>query len=268
VPGPDITIGGRAYSPSLRMFGHEGRSSATIVLRDVTDRREAEARRLDFYSIIAHDLRSPLNAMMLRTSTMLRRGLGAQVDGDLQKLQKSMESIKVIIDDFLELARMSDTAGRLTRVDVDLCSVISNVVDELRPVAEARALALTWDAPSVPLVVAGDASRLGQVVGNLIGNALKFTPGGGTIAVSTNVTGGLVETVICDSGPGVPEALLPTLFERFSRAPGQEKTPGSGLGLMIVKQIVEAHGGTVGVESTASCGASFWFRLPLAQRAA
>ena len=108
----------------------------------------------------------------------------------------------------------------------------------------------------------GDRNRLGQVLSNLMGNAIKYTPPGGKIVVTSTENAGVVETSISDTGPGIPDEAVASLFERFTRVAATARTRGTGLGLMIVREIVEAHGGEVGVTTEIGKGSTFWFRLP------
>jgi two-component system phosphate regulon sensor histidine kinase PhoR len=135
----------------------------------------------------------------------------------------------------------------------------------MKLLAEAGELALSWQPPAEKLEVNGDASRLGQVLGNLIGNAIKFTPRGGSVHVRLTELEGDVEVAVTDTGPGVPPEMVPKLFERFTRGSAQSAKVGSGLGLMIVKEIVEAHGGRVGVRTAPAEGSTFWLQLPKAR---
>jgi signal transduction histidine kinase len=118
--------------------------------------------------------------------------------------------------------------------------------------------------PAGPARVVGDPRRLTQVVSNLLGNAIKFTPPAGSITASIEVDHKSVATTVEDTGPGIAAGEIPGIFERFSRATGTAGIVGSGLGLMIARQIVEAHGGSIGVESALGRGSRFWFRLPRA----
>jgi two-component system phosphate regulon sensor histidine kinase PhoR len=121
---------------------------------------------------------------------------------------------------------------------------------------------LRVEKPDRPALVSGDQRRLLQVVANLLGNAIKFTPPQGSIVVGVGIGEAFVETSFQDSGPGIEPSLLPTLFDRFTRGSDAGGIPGSGLGLMIAREIVEAHGGTIGVKSQPGAGSVFWFRLP------
>jgi signal transduction histidine kinase len=137
------------------------------------------------------------------------------------------------------------------------------VIDRMRTLAEAKRQTLEVDLPSNLPLVAVDAHRVGQVVSNLVGNAIKFTPQEGTIRVSARQRDHKIVVSVADTGPGIPEEHLLKIFDRFWRTPGT-KQKGSGLGLSIAKGIVEAHGGTIWAESQSGKGSSFFFTVPLA----
>jgi signal transduction histidine kinase len=261
----DVTIRDRVFAPSIRLRAEHPGASTTIALRDVTDRRHADRRRLDFYSIIAHDLRSPLTAMLLRTDILLsgKRGpLSAEATDDLRRFVRNIRSMVGLINDFLDLARLQGVDEKLDAVELDLASLISTAVDELRPLAEAGHLSLEWGTTATDHRVLGEKTRLGQVLANLIGNAIKYTPAGGRVVVQVSLQDNFIETTIADNGPGIPPEAVPILFDRFTRVASTSRTTGTGLGLMIVREIVEAHGGHVGVHTEVGKGSSFWFRLP------
>jgi two-component system phosphate regulon sensor histidine kinase PhoR len=263
-PLPDIQIGEEAFSPSFRSLPGEAGSELTIALRNVTARRQREARRLDFYTMIAHDLRSPLSAMLMRTDLLLRgrRGvLSAEMITDLRKMESNMRGLVALINDFLDFARMEEGAHRMERSRFDFAVLIGEIVDEFRPLTESANQEIRIEAAMGQLLVLGDRRRLQQVLTNLVANAIKFTPPGGLIVVRAALRGGWCEVQIEDNGPGIDAAVLPTLFKRYARAPGSNAV-GTGLGLLIVREIVEAHGGSVGVESTQGKGSRFSFRLP------
>jgi len=135
----------------------------------------------------------------------------------------------------------------------------------LRPLIEAAHLRVNTVKPERAARVLGDARRLSQVVSNLLGNAIKFTPRAGSITASIELEPKFVATTVEDSGPGIAAEEIPGIFERFARATGTGAVAGTGLGLMIARQIVEAHGGSIGVESAVGRGSRFWFRLPKAK---
>ncbi len=266
LPLPDVTVGERILSPSIRVLPTDTAADTTIALRDVTERRRMEARRLDFYSIMAHDLRSPLNAMLMRAELLAqgRRGpLPAEAVAEVRRFQASIRSMVKMIKDFLDLASMEGAGYKIDREEVDLVSLISTMLEELRPLADASGLAISWEPPVARLPVIGDRSRLAQVLSNLVGNAIKYTPSDGRVTVAVREQGDLVEVTVEDTGPGIERGLVPTLFDRFTRGSGEGlRSAGWGLGLMIVREIVEAHGGTVGVRSERGRGSAFWFRIP------
>jgi signal transduction histidine kinase len=268
VPLSDVEVGGRLYSPTVRLPPTASSAVATISLRDVTTRRQAEARRLDFYSIIAHDLRSPLNAMSLRTHMILNGRHGPLSEGlvsDLHKIDGNIRALVIMINDFLEMAREEASPLKLEYASVDVAALVDAVLEGSRPLLESRELRWTRVVPeaSEECRVIGDVKRLNQVFANLIGNAIKFTPPSGTITTTVQTLRETIEVAVTDTGPGVPPHALPTLFDRYTRGPAADgDVAGTGLGLMIVRQIVEAHGGTVGVESELGHGSRFWVRLP------
>ena len=270
LPMTDIQIGEQIFSPTVRQLPSSGDTSLTIALRDVTLRRRKEARRLDFYSIIAHDLRSPLGAMLMRTDLMLRgqRGvLSAEMIADLRKMDGNIRRLVALINDFLDFARMEDAGHKMERGRVDVPGLIGEVIDEFRPLVESTHQHIELEAPAGSPFAIGGKSRLQQVLTNLVANAIKFTPAGGHITLRVRQHGSWCEVSVEDDGPGIPPETVPLLFQRYSRADYGRQTGGTGLGLLIVREIVEAHGGTVGVESTPGKGSRFWFRIPTADPA-
>ncbi|HEX2660839.1 MAG TPA: ATP-binding protein [Polyangia bacterium] len=268
-PLGDVQIGEQLYSPSVRSLPGAGEGALTIALRDVTSRRKKESRRLDFYTIIAHDLRSPLAAMLMRTDLMLRghRGvLSAEVIADMRKMDGNMRRLVALINDFLDFARMEDAAHKLASDRVDLVGLMNDVIDEFKPLVDNTRQRMQIDVPGGRAVVRGDKGRLQQVLTNLVANALKFAPPGGLVLLRTHAVGHFYEVAVIDDGPGIPADVLPLLFRRYARGPADHANAGgTGLGLLIVREIVEAHGGTVGVESTVGQGSRFWFRIPAAE---
>jgi signal transduction histidine kinase len=265
----DLQLGTEIFSPTVRFLPSQVDGGLTIALRNVTARRRQEARRLDFYSIIAHDLRSPLNAMLLRTEMLLRghRGvLAAEVVSDLRKMDSHMRRLVALINDFLDFARMEEAAHKMERVRVDLVEVIGQIVDDLKPLVESTGQDIRVNVESRGLVSIGDRRRLQQVVSNLAANAIKFSPPQGNILVTAKLVGSWCEVSVQDDGPGIPEDVVPQLFQRYARGAGSAaESGGTGLGLLIVREIVEAHGGMVGVDSRPGEGSRFWFRLPRAR---
>ena len=266
---PDVTIGSRVFSPTNRATLVSDKATATISLRDVTARRAAEARRLDFYSIVAHDLRSPLNAISMRTELILRgaRGeLAPELVADIRKIERNIKSMTELINDFLELASVENAPITIEHSNIDVSALLDTTMEGVRPLLEANGLDWRRTTPAHrpgECRVSGDVNRLNQVFSNLIGNAIKFTASPGVITTEVRRVNGGVEVSVADTGRGIPKEALPTLFDRYTRAErGGNAVPGSGLGLMIVREIVQAHGGSVGVDSELGAGSRFWVLLP------
>lgn len=267
---PDIELAGRLFSPSIRLPPSTETDRTIISLREVTARRHAEKRRLDLYSIVAHDLRSPLNAMSLRTQLILAGGRGplsSELMNDMTRFDANIRSLVLMINDFLEMARSDAAPLARDFAEVDLVELIDRTMEGFQPLLETRQLSWEREPPNGAHVhVIGDVKRLAQVFANLLGNAIKFTPPHGTISTSILRVDEWLEVSVEDTGPGVPAAAVHTLFDRFTRAPGStSEIQGSGLGLMIVRDIVEAHGGSVGIDQKRQRGSRFWVRLPFAR---
>src|SRR5262249_15329346 len=165
--------------------------------------------------------------------------------------------------DLLDFARIQTGTFSVRASADELSHVVMPVIDRMRALAETKRQTVEVDLPSSLPDVAIDAHRVGQVVSNLVSNAIKFTPQGGTIRVSARERDHEIVVSVSDTGPGIPDEDLPKIFDRFWRGRGT-KQKGSGLGLSIAKGIVEAHGGTIWAESQFGKGSSFFFTLPLA----
>lgn len=266
LPIPDVEVGQKIYSPSIRVLSSDSAAATTIALRDVTTRRQAETRRLDFYSVIAHDLRTPITSVLLRLQMAMRGRHGILSSGliaDLRHIEMSLRSQVGMINDFLELAKFEGIGYKIDRKTVDLHELVLATIEDFQPLLEKNRLELKHSGVEPGKTVLGDRQRLTQVLTNLIGNAIKFTPSSGSIDVAISETNEHLEISVTDTGRGIAKADLPSLFDRFTRA-GEMANPtqGTGLGLMIVREIVEAHGGTIGVESQQGVGSRFWIRLP------
>jgi signal transduction histidine kinase len=268
---PDVMIGEDVYAPRIRYNPSDFATSTTISLRNVTARRQTEAKRLDFYSIIAHDLRSPLSAMLLRTDLILRGARGilpAELIVDIRKIEGNVRSMVGLINDFLDLARLEGGGYRLDREAIDAGTLLTATIEDIRPLIEESKLTIDVEIGPGELDLMGDRHRLIQVLTNLLSNAIKFTRPGGRILAAARRRGGEIELRVSDTGRGIPADLIPVLFQRYQRAPGRASVGGTGLGLMIVREIVEAHGGQVDVSSVEGVGSTFTLRLPSLAREA
>jgi signal transduction histidine kinase/ActR/RegA family two-component response regulator len=241
-----------------------------LLNREHSARAAAEqANRLkdQFLAVVSHELRTPLNAI-LGWAELLQSGKLDLAKGD-RASRAILESAKrqaQLIDELLDVARIMSGKLRLERSTVDLVETAHSAVAVVQPVIEAKHIQVDIESSPGLSTVFGDSSRLQQVIWNLLSNAVKFTPEGGTVRVRLHTAAGRAEMVVADSGPGIPAEFLPHVFEPFRQADASttRSHAGLGLGLSIVKQIVEAHGGTVTAENNpVGRGAVFTVRLPI-----
>src|SRR3982751_6253326 len=249
--------------------------SRQFEMRDVlvslhTAREQAErASRLkdEFLATLSHELRTPLNAILGWTAMLRQNTIEAErVPRILEIIRRNATVQAQLVSDVLDVSRMVAGKIRLTLRPMSIATAIKDAIDTVRPAAVARGVTIEHDDSGAPLVVQGDAERIQQVVWNLLSNAVKFTPQGGRVVVAAARQGRFVEITVTDTGVGLTPEFLPFVFDRFRQA-DQSFTRahgGLGLGLSIVKQVVEMHGGQVSAASDgAGKGAVFTVRLPL-----
>ncbi|EYF03666.1 PAS domain-containing hybrid sensor histidine kinase/response regulator [Chondromyces apiculatus] len=229
--------------------------------------RAADRRKDEFLSTASHELRTPLNAI-LGWAHMLSSGrLGAEASRRAAEvIERNAKSQVQLIEDILDASRIITGKLRLELRQLDMKELVRAAMDAVRPAADARniALSLTVDPPAAHFV--GDPDRLQQVVWNLVNNAIKFTPSGGAVEVRLERLGASIALRVKDTGQGIAPNFLPHLFERFRQADGTttRRHGGLGLGLALVRHLVEAHGGTVHAESEGEGkGATFVVTLPV-----
>jgi PAS domain S-box-containing protein len=266
---------------------YSGKDVLCAVVRDITDRKQAEQQRLEllraqlgraeaeaanrskdeFLATVSHELRTPLNAI-LGWSRMLRTGsLDVQTsERAIEVIERNAKAQSQLIEDLLDVSRIITGKLRLVVEPVNLAEVIASVIESMRPAVDAKNISLQVGGDTQSGVVSGDAERLQQVVWNLLSNAVKFTPKGGTIQVRLQRLNSHVEVVVSDSGKGIAPEFLPYVFERFRQADSSltRAFGGLGLGLAIVRHLVELHGGAVQADSRGEGqGATFTIRLPV-----
>jgi signal transduction histidine kinase len=215
------------------------------------DLEVANRAKDEFLALLSHELRTPLNAIM-GWSHMLQQGLPAEMQPHaLEVIGRNAQSQKQLVEDLLDVARIASGRLDLQRSSVDVCDVARTAVESALPAAQAKGLTLVLQTAFETLTVDGDPVRLQQVAANLLGNAIKFTEAGGRITVEVRKTPDGAVLCVSDTGAGIPREFLPHAFERFRQAEGSlsRNYSGLGLGLWIVKQIVEGHGGRVHVDS-------------------
>lgn len=242
------------------------------VLTDVTKQRELDRLKSDFVSGVTHELRTPLVAMKHSLAVMEEASAGELSETQknfLSITQRNLDRLNTMINDLLDLAKLEAKKVELHRESTAIQSVIQRTCESLRAWATSKGVRLTAQIPEGLPALSLDPSRIEQVLTNLIGNAVKFTPPNGliTVEVALRDGGGEVEISVTDTGSGIAKEDLPKLFQKFqqlqagARRAGEVK--GTGLGLAITKEIVELHGGRIWVESEKGKGSRFAFSLPV-----
>lgn len=245
-------------------------SWASVALENArlyTEAQSANRMKDEFLAVLSHELRTPLNAIV-GYSRLLRGGVLApdKVERGLETLERNATWLTQIVEDVLDVSRIVSGKIRLDVQPVELTLIIDNAVATVQPAADAKGVRVQAMVDPRIGPVSGDPGRLQQVVWNLVSNAVKFTPRGGRVQVRLERVNSHVEVVVSDTGVGIRADFLPYVFERFRQADAgtTRKTGGLGLGLAIVRHIVEMHGGTVEAASGGEGeGATFRVRLPL-----
>jgi signal transduction histidine kinase/CheY-like chemotaxis protein len=235
--------------------------------RLLAEAEEASRTKDEFLATMSHELRTPMTAILGWTHLMRTNAFGeAESAHALEIIERNAHMQTKLIDDLLDISRIITGKLRLEVRPVDFGAVVEAAVEATRPAAEAKSIRIQPLVDPQAGPVSGDADRLQQVVWNLLTNAVKFTPKGGRVQVRLERVDSHVELVVSDSGRGISAEFLPHVFDRFRQADGATTRVhgGLGLGLAIVRQLVELHGGTVGVESEGDgMGATFVVQLPL-----
>ncbi|HST00373.1 MAG TPA: ATP-binding protein, partial [Usitatibacter sp.] len=258
---------------SLSRVGDERGAHAVVAIEDVTERkhaeddlREADRRKDEFLAILAHELRNPLAP--IRNSLHIFRLAGVQ-DPSVARVTEMMERqvahMVRMVDDLLEVSRISRGKIELRRERVELAGVLRSAVDTSLPLIEANRHKLSVQVPPEPLVLDADPVRLAQVFANLLNNAAKYTPAGGTIDVDVTVEEGMAVICVKDNGEGIPQQMLSRVFNMFTQVnPGERAQGGLGIGLTLARTLVNLHGGSIEAFSHGpGRGCEFLVRLPL-----
>jgi len=243
---------------------------AQLLVRERAARTDAEkANRLkdEFLATLSHELRTPLNAVIGWARILKSGRLDAESCAHaIEVIERNAWAQKQIIEDILDVSRVITGKLQLHLGPVDLVCVVNAALDAVRPALEAKEIKIETHFQPGLKIIAGDADRLQQVVWNLLSNASKFTPPGGVVGVRVTHGNVYAEIVVSDTGPGIAPEFLPHMFERFRQADGSTTRThgGLGLGLAIVRHLVELHGGLISAENVRSgTGAVFTVRLPL-----
>lgn len=227
----------------------------------------ADRRKDEFLSILSHELRGPLSAVSMAAQLLENNpDKGRQGVTLGQLITRQTRHMSGLVEDLLDVSRVSRGLVSITRTAVDMRHIIGAALEQHMPGAEAKGHVVIQRVLSENCTVDGDPTRLVQVIANLLGNAVRYTPEGGRIEVQTRELDGWLQVGIADNGIGIAPELMPHLFDLYTQAErsADSKNTGLGLGLALVKSLVEAHGGTVSASSAgAGCGSQFTLRLPL-----
>jgi signal transduction histidine kinase len=257
---------------SPRMAGGDEIARLDHVFHDMADAL-AEAARLkqEFVAMVSHDLRTPLTSIN-GFLVLLEHGVYGElpakaVDGTNMAI-RSINRLILLINDLLDMEKMEAGKLEMTFKQTALEPIIQRTMESLKNFAEQHEVALLNASPS-NLEVFADADRLVQVGVNLVSNAIKFSPKGGTVTISAEPITDFIVVRVKDQGPGIPPQYVDAIFERFRQLPASEgaNKGGTGLGLAICKAIVEQHGGKIGVDTEESKGSTFWFLVPMREKA-
>jgi two-component system NtrC family sensor kinase len=254
---PDGRVG-NAQFVAIRDVGY------ALTMQDITYVKEIDRIRREFVSTVSHDLRSPLTSVIGYSELIERAGqLNEQQREFVNRIQDSIQHITSLINDLLDIGSLE--AGIDTRREfVQLEGILRYTIDMLHGQIKTKRLTIKTDiGPGLPPLRANPI-RLRQVLDNIVGNAIKYSYGGGEISISIHAEGSQVILQVTDQGPGIPPADQPHIFDKFYRATNiAPDVEGSGLGLAIVKNIVENHQGRIWVESTLGKGSSFFIVIPV-----
>lgn len=250
------------------LIGGEGKLiGAAILLFDVTRLRYLEKVRSEFVANVSHELRTPITSIKGFIETVLDDDVPEETRRRFLEIAKNeADRMETLIGDLLGLSRLESDTAPITREDIALEQLASEIIEKLRPQADRKRITPEVRIPPGLPPVPANRDMLGQALMNLLDNAIKYTQEGGQVWIEARrVAGDYVEICVCDNGPGIPSEHLPRVFERFyrvdkarSRAEG-----GTGLGLSIVRHIVQRHGGSVRAESRLGKGSRFIVTLPL-----
>ncbi len=268
----EVRVAGRTLSSVVSPVIERGGRLAgvAVALRDVTEQKELAVRKEEFVQVVSHELRTPLASIAGALDLVLgglAGGLGEKQVRYLRMARDSSEKLNAMVDELLDVARLAKGKLRMEPQVVFVDELARTVVDRYQAAAAERGQELAIEVPPEPVRIVADGGRLGQVLSNLLTNAIKFTPDNGNVRVRVfraPAVPGMVGLSVWNAGEGIPDADLERIFEKFEQARTEttRRVRGTGLGLAICRGIVEAHGGAVWAESAPGAGATFVVVLP------
>lgn len=242
-------------------------SLSETLIQERKSRLEAEeiSRSKDrLLATVSHELRTPLTAILGWLQILRHEKAGSRIVHGLEIIERNAQAQDRLIEDLLDVVRIKTGKLKIDRILVRLLSIVDDVIEALRPLAEAKDIELRRYSGEVDDFVVGDPSRLRQIIRNLLSNAIKFTPQGGRVLVEVEQAGSGIEIKINDTGAGISPDFLPHIFEPFQQPADSKSGNGLGLGLAVVRHLVELHGGEVHAASSGKgCGSCFTVSLPV-----
>ncbi|MCK9995371.1 MAG: response regulator [Candidatus Krumholzibacteria bacterium] len=244
----------------------QGETARAYTFRDITKEVAAEQMKSDFHSMIAHDLRSPMSVIQGYVSLMATGKTGEVNDTQLEFLEsvnRKITEMTALLNDFLDISKIDAGFVNLKCRDMDLAELIKDVVADLEPIAAGSDVSLDIAVPADNVRVHADPLRVTQILRNLVSNAIKYNVESGWIRLTVVPIDGWAQVSISDGGIGMNPEEIAVLFEPYTRGSSQRKIRGVGLGVVIVKKLVESHGGEVTVTSVPGKGSTFTFTVPM-----
>lgn len=245
-------------APSRELVG------ATVILQDVSELRRFDELKDDLVATVAHELRTPLTSLRMAILLCLERAAGAITDKQERLLgaaREECERLQATVDRLLDLARIQSGRGEIVRRTTEAAAIVDAAMAAAEGAAHERSVRIVSDLPGRPLSLDGDPERLEMALGNLLQNAIRYSPSGSEVRIQATAECDGTRFAVLDRGAGIAEPDQSRLFEKFYRVPGNG-ADGVGLGLAIAREIVTAHGGEIGVRSRLGEGSEFWFVIP------
>ena len=265
-----VNLEERYFQPEAApITDHDGHlTGVVLIMKDVTEQRHLDEMKSGLISTVSHQLKTPLTSIRMAIHLLLEEKVGALTEKQAELLiaaREDSDRLHQILLNLLDISRIE--SGRLQMVCLDLYpqSLVLDAVEPFRRAAQDNGVELKIELPDDLPGVCADTTQIGHVFSNLLSNALRYTAPGGSITVSAMPEEQMVRFSVTDTGSGIPHQFMQRIFEQFFRVPDQKSETGAGLGLAIAKEIVEAHGGNINVESQEGEGTTFSFTLKSAE---